>query len=70
LGFDFPIFKEKFDKTEGAAAAIGDAFSQLTGVQCSTRSEVTSQYAVSIRQEEFQALAEELGGVVRTDDKE
>ncbi|MFN2135441.1 MAG: DNA polymerase III subunit gamma/tau, partial [Candidatus Promineifilaceae bacterium] len=42
LGFDFPIFKEKFDKTEGAAAAIGDAFSQLTGVQCSTRSEVTS----------------------------
>ena len=26
LGFDFPIFKEKFDKTEHGAAIIGNTF--------------------------------------------
>ena len=31
LGFDFPIFKEKFDKTEDAAATISDAFTQIFG---------------------------------------
>ena len=64
LGFDYPIFKEKFDKTEHAAGAIGDIFSELLRMECGVRCVVTSEYTVSISKEEFQALAEELGGVL------
>jgi DNA polymerase-3 subunit gamma/tau len=67
LGFDYPIFKEKFDKTEGAAGALGDIFSELMGTECGVRCVVTSEYAVPISKEEFQALAEELGGVLQED---
>ncbi len=67
LGFDFPIFKEKFDKTESASATIGEAFSQIFEAKCGVRSVVTSEYVVPIGEEEFQALAEELGGIVRED---
>jgi DNA polymerase-3 subunit gamma/tau len=65
LGFDYPIFKEKLDKTEHAAGAIGDIFSELLGMECGVRCVVTSEYTVSISREEFQTLAEELGGVVQ-----
>ncbi|HEX6386510.1 MAG TPA: DNA polymerase III subunit gamma/tau [Anaerolineae bacterium] len=65
LGFDFPIFKEKFDNTPGAAQLLGEIISNLTGVHCSVRCVITSEYTVPIRKEEFHALAQELGGVVR-----
>lgn len=67
LGFDYPIFKSKFDKMEGAAKAVTEAYRELTGVPCTIRLVVTSEYAVPIAREEFDALAEELGGVVRTE---
>lgn len=67
LGFDYPIFKSKFDKMEGAARAVTEAYRELTGVPCTIRLVVTSEYAVPIAREEFDALAEELGGVVRTE---
>ncbi len=67
LGFDFPIFKEKFDKTEGAAATISESFTQIFGAQYGVRSAVTSEYVIPIGQDDFRDLAEELGGVVRDD---
>ncbi|MDX1414053.1 MAG: DNA polymerase III subunit gamma/tau [Candidatus Promineifilaceae bacterium] len=67
LGFDFPIFKEKFDKTDHGTAIIGDIFSDLTGLTCGIRCVVTSEYIVPISREEMEALAEELGGVVHED---
>jgi DNA polymerase-3 subunit gamma/tau len=67
LGFDFPIFKEKFDKTEGAAASISQAFSSILGTKCGVRSVVTSEYVVPIGHDEFRELAEELGGIIRDD---
>ena len=70
LGFDFPIFKEKYDKTEGASAIISEAFSQILGTKCGVRSVVTSEYIVPIGHDEFRELAEELGGIVRENEKE
>jgi hypothetical protein len=67
LGFDFPIFKEKFDKTESAAAIISQAFSAILGTKCAVRSVVTSEYVVPIGHDEFRELAEELGGIIRDD---
>ena len=64
LGFDFPIFKDKFDNTPGAAQLLGEIISTLTGIHCSVRCVVTSEYTVPIHKEEFHALAQELGGVV------
>lgn len=64
LGFDFPIFKEKFDKTEHGAAVISDSFTELIGAHCTVRCVVTSDYTVPISREEMEALAHELGGVV------
>jgi hypothetical protein len=37
------------------------------GTECGVRCVVTSEYAVPISKEEFQALAEELGGVLQED---
>ncbi|MFO7664902.1 MAG: DNA polymerase III subunit gamma/tau [Chloroflexota bacterium] len=67
LGFDYPLLREKFDKTPGAAATVTDAFRALSGVECTIRTVVTNDYPVLIRREEFQALANELGGVIRED---
>ena len=65
LGFDYPIFRDKFNNTPDAAASIGDAYTDLLGAKCSVRSVVTSEYNVAISKDDFQALADELGGVVR-----
>ncbi|MCB8944559.1 MAG: DNA polymerase III subunit gamma/tau [Ardenticatenaceae bacterium] len=65
LGFDYPIFRDKFNNTADAAAVIGDAYTHLLGRKCTVRSVVTSEYNVAISKDEFQALADELGGVVR-----
>ncbi len=64
LGFDFPIFKEKFDKTEHGAVTIGTVFSGLIGAKCGVRCVITSDYTVPISREEMETLAAELGGVV------
>jgi hypothetical protein len=64
VGFDFPIFNKKFNDTAGAVQLIGETFSHLLGVKCAVRSVVTSEYAVPVPEEEFRALADELGGVV------
>ncbi|MBE2223045.1 MAG: DNA polymerase III subunit gamma/tau [Anaerolineae bacterium] len=64
LGFDFPIFKDKFDKHPGAPQLIGDVFSHLLQTKCNVRAVVTSDYTIPIQKEEFDALADELGGVV------
>jgi DNA polymerase-3 subunit gamma/tau len=64
LGFDFPIFKEKFDRTEHASGIIEDTLSELIGTKCGVRCVVTSDYVLPIGREEFQELAQELGGIL------
>ncbi len=64
LGFDFPIFKDKFDKQPGAPQLVGEVFSHLLNTKCNVRAVVTSDYTIPIHKEEFDALADELGGVV------
>ena len=66
LGFDYPIFRDKFNNTPEAATIIGETYTELLGTKCSVRSVVTSEYNVAISKDEFQALANELGGVVRS----
>lgn len=65
LGFDYPIFKEKFDNTAGAVQLIGDTFSHVLAVSCNVRGVVTSEYPIIVSREEFRSVAQELGGVVR-----
>jgi hypothetical protein len=64
LGFDFPIFKDKFDKYPGAPHLVGEIFSHLLHTKCNVRAVVTSDYTIPITKEEFDGLANELGGVV------
>ena len=65
LGFDYPLLKDKFDKTPGAIELVTDTFRALGATDCQVRTVTTSEYPVPIAREEFQALAAELGGVVR-----
>jgi DNA polymerase-3 subunit gamma/tau len=65
LGFDYPIFKEKFDNTAGGAELIGEILSNLLNIKCNVRGVVTSEYPIIVTKEEFHAVAQELGGVVR-----
>ena len=65
LGFDYPIFKEKFDNTQGAADLVGEIVTQLTGINSRIRCVVTSEYTVNIGREDLEDLASELGGVVK-----
>jgi hypothetical protein len=65
LGFDYPLLKDKFDKTPGALDLVTDTFRKLGATNYAVRSVTTSDYPTSIAREEFQALAAELGGVVR-----
>ncbi len=69
LGFDFPLLREKFDNKKEAKNTIADVFSSLLGTKCTVRTVVTSEYeppktTKSIK-DDFAALADELGGVVR-----
>ena len=68
LGFDYPLLKDKFDKTQGAADLVVAAFRALSGTDCLVRTVATADYPVPIHRDEFQALATELGGVVRDDE--
>ena len=65
LGFDYPLLKDKFDKTAGALDLVTNTFRALGAADCTVRTVTTSDYPVPIAREEFQALASELGGVVR-----
>ncbi|MCB9435096.1 MAG: DNA polymerase III subunit gamma/tau [Ardenticatenaceae bacterium] len=65
LGFDYAIFKKKFDDTPGAAHAVADILSELLQTRCTVRCVVTSEYNVPISRQELESLADELGGVVR-----
>lgn len=65
LGFDYPLLQDKFDKTPGALDLVTDTFRALGATNAAVRTVTTSDYPVPIPREEFQALADELGGVVR-----
>ena len=69
IGFDYPIFKDKFDNTTGAVELLSDILTELVGRPCRVRGVVTSDYDVSVDEDQFRALAEELGGVVKKDEK-
>ncbi|RMG98182.1 MAG: DNA polymerase III subunit gamma/tau [Chloroflexi bacterium] len=70
LGFDYPIFKDKFDKTQGAADVIIDAYTHLLGAKCTLRAVITDQYTIPISPDEFRAFADEVGGIVKEEDEE
>lgn len=69
LGFDYPILRDKFDKKKGAKEAIADVFSSLLETKCTVRTVITSEYeppkTTRTIKEDFAALADELGGIVR-----
>ncbi len=64
IGFDYPIFKEKFDKTANALPLINQSYSVLFNTKCTVRAVITSEYAVPIKEADVRQLAQELGGVV------
>lgn len=65
IGFDYPIFKDKFDKEVKAAPLINQTYTKLLNSTCTVRGVVTSEYAVPVQEEEVRELAKELGGVVK-----
>jgi hypothetical protein len=70
LGFDFPILKDRFDGQKGANAAVGKALGQLLDTECQVETVITDQYrsvssASQIDDDDFAALADELGGIVQ-----
>ena len=67
IGFDYPLFKDKFDNLAGANKLVGDILSELLGQNTTTRAVVTSEYTVPVQPDDFRALAEELGGTVSED---
>ncbi len=69
LGFDYQILKDKFDGKAQAKENIADSLTKLLGTKCIVSTVVTENYATSIdettvNREDFEALANELGGVV------
>jgi DNA polymerase-3 subunit gamma/tau len=64
IGFDYPLFKDKFDNLAGAAPLVSDILTGLLGQDTMVRGVVTSEYTVPVQPADFRALAEELGGTV------
>jgi DNA polymerase-3 subunit gamma/tau len=64
IGFDYPLFKDKFDNLVGAAPLVGDILTELLGQATLVRGVVTSEYTVPVQPADFRALADELGGTV------
>jgi DNA polymerase-3 subunit gamma/tau len=64
IGFDYPLFKDKFDNLAEATHLVGDILTELLGQNTAARSVVTSEYTVPIQPNDFHALADELGGTV------
>ncbi len=67
IGFDYPLFKDKFDNLSGAAPLVSDILTELLGRKTMARAVVTSEYTVPVQPADFRALAEELGGTVTED---
>ena len=70
LGFEFPILKERFDGQEDAGVTVAQALGQLLDTECRVQTVVANQYEGlssegKIDDEDFAALADELGGVVQ-----
>lgn len=68
LGFDFPIFKEKFDNTQGATQVVGEILTQMLNTKTAVRTVVTSEYTISVTKDDLEDIARELGGVVHKDE--
>ena len=71
LGFDFPLLKDKFDSHNEALDLVIEGLRSLFGDEYRAKVVITGQYtppaaaaAPTISQEEFAALAHELGGQV------
>lgn len=67
IGFDYPLFKDKFDNLAGAAPLVSDVLTELLGQDAAVRAVVTSEYTVPVQPADFRALADELGGTVSED---
>lgn len=69
LGFDYPILRDKFEQKKGAKETIADVFSTLLETKCTVKTVITSEYdppkATKSIEDDFVALADELGGIVR-----
>lgn len=64
IGFDYPLFKDKFDNQAGAISLVSDILTELLGENTAVRGVVTSEYTVPVQPADFRALADELGGTV------
>ena len=66
VGFSYPLIKERYDRIPGADDLVGQALTQISGTECKVRAVITSDYTPpsGVSRAEFEALAEELGGVV------
>jgi hypothetical protein len=67
VGFDYPLFKDKFDNLAGAVPLVSDILTELLGHDTMIRGVVTSEYTVPVQPADFRALADELGGTVSED---
>jgi DNA polymerase-3 subunit gamma/tau len=67
IGFDYPLFKDKFDNLAGALPRVSDILTELLGQNTTARAVVTSEYTVPVQPDDFRALAEELGGTISED---
>jgi DNA polymerase-3 subunit gamma/tau len=67
IGFDYPLFKDKFDNLAGAVPLVSDILTELLGHDTMIRGVVTSEYTVPVQPADFRALADELGGTVSED---
>ncbi|MCO5188592.1 MAG: DNA polymerase III subunit gamma/tau [Anaerolineae bacterium] len=66
LGFEYPILRDKFESNPRATTIVGEVLSQLINRKCLVRSVNNAQYSPrDISKADFEALAQELGGVVR-----
>jgi DNA polymerase-3 subunit gamma/tau len=71
LGFEFPILKERFDNQRGANATVARALQHLLNADCQVETVIIEQYQnrpahVQISENDFIQMADELGGVVRS----
>lgn len=64
IGFDYPLFKDKFDNLAGATPLVSDILTELLGASTLVRGVITSEYTVPVQPADFRALADELGGTV------
>ena len=68
LGFQFPVLKEKFDSNPKAGRLVANILSELIGQTCIVRTmlnEHFQQTSSNISEEAFQALANQMGGIVQ-----